>query len=68
MPQTKNKYVLIGPEIGSAGVQVTKELATYEGNALKIQDGFVMVHDNEAQSFTVAVIRLGEGQSIKLKE
>lgn len=68
MPNAKSKYVLMGPEIGAAGEPVMKELTTYEGNALKIDDGFVTVYDNEAQVFTVAVIRLAEGQSTKLKE
>ncbi len=64
----KRKYVLLGPEIGSANVPVMKELANYVGDSLKIEDGFVTVNDYEAPGGTVAVIRLAEGQSIKRKE
>jgi hypothetical protein len=64
----KNKYVLLGPEVGSAMVPVIKELATYEGDALRLEDGFALVIDNEAQNMIGAIIRLGEGQSIKRKQ
>jgi hypothetical protein len=64
----KYKYVLLGPEFGATSRTVIKELATYEGDSLKMDEGFVTVHDNDAQGFTVAVIRLAEGQSIKRKE
>jgi hypothetical protein len=61
----KNKYALFGFEMGAANVPVMKELVSYEGDALQISNGFVEVTDNDAQNFTVAVIRLDEGQSIK---
>jgi hypothetical protein len=61
----KHKYVLVGPEAGAANVLVTKTLFDYEGDALKIEDGFVTIRDNEAENFIAAVIRLAEGQSIK---
>ncbi len=64
----KNKYVLLGTEIGAAMAPVMKELATYQGDALKLEGGFVTVIDNEVEHFTVAVIRLAEGQSVKRKE
>jgi hypothetical protein len=64
----KQKYVLVGPEAGATGHPVIKELSTYEGDALHLEDGFVVVHDNAAQGLRVAVIRLAEGQSIKRTE
>jgi hypothetical protein len=65
----KQKYVLVGPEAGAAGIiPVTKELVTYEGDALYIEGGFVVVQDSECQGLKAAVIRLAEGQSIKRKE
>lgn len=61
----KRKYVLLGPETGSSGFTVVKELVTFEGDALRLEDGFVLVRDNEAQDFNAAVVRLAEGQAIK---
>ena len=64
----KYKYVLVGPEIGAGGVPVTKELVTYAGDYLALEDGFVKVCDDGANNYNVAVIRLAEGQSIKKTE
>ena len=61
----KYKYVLTGPETGASGNLVMKELVVYEGDYLKLEDGLVKVQDMAAHEFTVAVIRLGEGQSLK---
>lgn len=61
----KHKFILVGQEVGASGLPVTKELFTYEGDALGLEHGFVTVLDFEAPGQTVAVIRLGEGQSIK---
>ena len=41
------------------------ELVVYEGDALDLEGEFVKVIDNDAQQFTVAVIRLAQGQSVK---
>jgi hypothetical protein len=62
----KQKYVLMGPAIGAANVEVMQELCSYDGDVLEIEaSGFVRVIEYGAQSLTVAVIRLAEGQSIK---
>jgi hypothetical protein len=61
----KHKYVLVGPQIGAAQVPITQELFTFEGDALRLKDGFVVV---AADAADVAVIRLAEGQSINRKE
>lgn len=62
----KQKYTLLGTEMG-ANALVTKELATYEGDYLTVEHGFVVVNDNDVQNGTVAIIRLAEGQSVKRK-
>ncbi len=64
----KYKYVLVGPEAGATGHPVIKELATFEGDAFHVDDGFVRIIDYTAQNLNVAVIRLAEGQSIKRVE
>jgi hypothetical protein len=63
----KNKYVLLGMEMGAAAV-VMKELASYEGDYLTLDHGFVTIGADDARGGTVAVIHLAEGQSVKRKE
>lgn len=65
---SKQKFVLLGPEIGASGTPVTKELATFQGDALDLEGGFVRVIEYGAANLAVAYIRLAEGQSIKRAE